>query len=95
MRWGAGRKKSGGTRAWELIAPPHPQLTSEDTVQPVLLWRGPREGCSSPRMGTEGLHCARGKGKMFKCGIVLSKGKSSWYEAGEDGRGPWNQGVRA
>ena len=23
------------------------------------------------------------------------KRESSWYEAGEDGRGPWNQGVRA
>lgn len=55
----------------------------------------PGRGARSPRMGTEGLHCARGKGKMFCGGVVLSKGKSSWYEAGEDGRGPWNQGVRA
>lgn len=90
-RWGAGRKKSGGTGHGSLTAPLTLQLTSEDTYSQCCCGEGPGRGARSPRMGTEGLH-APGEGQMFCGGIVLNKGKSSWYEAGEDNERPWNQG---
>ena len=67
----------GGTRAWEggsLPSPAHPQLTSEDTVQPVLLWRGPREGCSLTQDGDRG---CTGPGRRARC-----SGVGLWSERG-------------
>ena len=73
VRWGAGRKKSGGPRAWG--ASPHPLTLSVHlrTVQPVLLWRGrgarPGRGARSPRMGQRGCTVPAGRARCTAVGL--------------------------
>ena len=73
VRWGAGRKKSGGPRAWG--ASPHPLTLSLHlrTVQPVLLWRGrgarPGRGARSPRMGQRGCTVPAGRARCTAVGL--------------------------
>lgn len=82
MGWWQGEQRSGagpGHGKREASLRPHPRLTSEDSIQPALPLGGSREGARSPRMGTEGLHWAREKGRPFWGRGVVGRRGSSWH----------------
>ena len=84
MGWGGGGENSGQGRGQGVgRGTPHSALTLGSHLRTQNSQRccgeGPGRGARSPRMGTEGLHWAREKGRWFWGRGVVGRRGSSWH----------------